>query len=318
MKKPIIVILVLLVSIYTVAAECVIPTNGMAITKNTILCEGTYTLPAGVKLEAKTDIIFDCNGATLRGKGENTGISVSWGGQHTIKNCNIKNYGTGIFMWVSNNNLIRSNNFINNYNVIYFDDADNVRVINNKFYHNTKGIYVYWDSTGIVIERNIVTENFDSGIAVSWDPSETLIRNNKIVGNNKGIEADCPYGHGTDNNYYENNVIKDNEYGIYLCQAYSSTVKGNLIKDNRNGIYVTGGSGNYIYQNNMVNNSIQAFDYGVASWNNNNDGNYWSDYDTPAEGCIDQNSDNICDSPYSNIPPFNRSDNLPHTIAFGT
>ena len=53
--------------------------------------------------------------------------------------------------------------------------------------------------------------------------------------------------------------------------------------------------------NNFLSNSYQAIDEysGLNKWDIGGfrGGNYWDDYDEPADGCIDNDSNNFCDSP---------------------
>jgi len=67
-----------------------------------------------------------------------------------------------------------------------------------------------------------------------------------------------------------------------------------------------------VYHNNFIDNITQGeggFTY--VFWDNDSlcGGNYWTDHDTPAEGCVDVNADGICDSARTSSaggPPFDR------------
>jgi len=85
----------------------------------------------------------------------------------------------------------------------------------------------------------------------------------------------------------DGNTISDNtaainsDMGIYLSQSNSNDVSGNDVESNNNGIYIDGDSFlNSIYQNNMIDNVVQATDImGINYWNLPlpDGGNYWSD-----------------------------------------
>jgi len=81
---------------------CVVPTNGMYIRKDTKLCKGTYNLSSGLDLYASGSgsgvTTLDCDGAILVGSGSGNGIILSGdtGGRPTVKNCILKNWGSGL------------------------------------------------------------------------------------------------------------------------------------------------------------------------------------------------------------------------------
>jgi len=78
-------------------------------------------------------------------------------------------------------------------------------------------------------------------------------------------------------------------------------------------------SNNNIYHNNFINNTQQAFAVCSSSWDNNYPygGNYWNDFNSPAEGAYDNNSDGIVDNPY-NIPGGSNQDKYPLVHPYGS
>lgn len=80
------------------AAECTVPTSGMTITQNTVLCSKIFDLPGGIMIGAD-NIELDCDGAMLRGDmlGE-TGIIVDGRNHVTIKDCFITTYKIGVYI----------------------------------------------------------------------------------------------------------------------------------------------------------------------------------------------------------------------------
>jgi len=93
--------------------------------------------------------------------------------------------------------------------------------------------------------------------------------------------------------------IEGFETGINIS-GENNSIKECNIEDNNMGIFSTGIS-NHIYMNNFINNSQSACDSGVNEWydNDSQKGNYWSDFDSAAEGAMDGNGDGIADSPYN-------------------
>lgn len=80
------------------AAECTVPTEGMTIIQNTVLCSKIFDLPSGIMIGAD-NIELDCDGGMLRGDmlGE-TGIIVDGRNHVTIKDCFITTYKIGVYI----------------------------------------------------------------------------------------------------------------------------------------------------------------------------------------------------------------------------
>lgn len=96
--------------------------------------------------------------------------------------------------------------------------------------------------------------------------------------------------------------------GIIATGSDCNNIVNNHIANNTAGIYMTGSSGlNLIHFNNIVGNTLQAYDEGNNYWNRHYQigGNHWSDYsgtDTFSGPEQDQvGSDGIGDSPYTDI-----------------
>lgn len=117
-------------------------------------------------------------------------------------------------------------------------------------------------------------------------------------------------GSCTSANTVINNTVEDNvEDGISVDATNGGVADGNVVKGNT--IQRSGGVGiriaaddNLIYHNDIIDNDVQARDYGTNHWDNEGEGNYWSDYTGK-----DKNYDGIGDTP-SRIPP-NGVDNYP-------
>ncbi len=155
---------------------------------------------------------------------------------------------------------------------------------------------------------------------------------------------DCSFMLANNNNIIVNNILEDNDYGLIStgCGGIETTAHDHNKIINNTFINNTGGMNLHIfqfadiYQNTFENNSLygigltsrtwinkiylnkflnsNASDSGINnSWNISGQGNYWSNYDTSAEGCSDTNSDLICDGPYNISGSAGSKDYLPTT-----
>lgn len=201
------------------------------------------------------------------------------------------NYNSGVYLYLSswntvNNNTISDNEYIGSGNGIHLRNSDNNEIINNYIIQNQySGIYLHTSSYNL-IDNNYLWRNawqYGGIYFLTWCYNNT-ISNNVVFENYEGI---CLLVNN-ENNTIVNNVIDSNpEHGILL--EISSI-------------------NNIIYNNNIINNNIQADDdTGTNTWDNGypSGGNYWSDYtgvDNNSTATQDvPPSDGIGDTPYTNI-----------------
>lgn len=321
-----------LVMINGVNNSCLVPYGNMIIYNNITLCNGIYVMEGPVYMSGGS--VLDCNGSTLVGNRSMSGIEL---GASEIKNCRITNYSSGIVGWHDSNNLIENNTITNSNTGIMFHDTKYTTVRNNNINSNAHGIRLWWGTYYNTFENNNLTNN-NIGFYFDWIANNNVFRKNILNENTYGFYHD-PQWYGTiyNNAIIENEIRNSSSYGIYLGASVGFTVIGNILAENNNGIQLEKSynntviqntlvensygikmnqcSNNTIYRNNFVNNTYQAY-YPASnnSWDYNGEGNYWSNYDEPAEGCVDSNSDGICDSPYTiyldikdNYPFINRS-----------
>ncbi|MDO8736300.1 MAG: NosD domain-containing protein, partial [Thermoleophilia bacterium] len=97
--------------------------------------------------------------------------------------------------------------------------------------------------------------------------------------------------------------VKNFGYGINLLSANGNTITDNTLQGNKYGVYLSNSGSNVIYRNNFVDNITSAF---VSSGGGNafdqpdpDGGNYWSSYDTPEEGCLNDDGDGYCDAAFA-------------------
>jgi mannan endo-1,4-beta-mannosidase len=289
--------------------------DGMEINKTTLVCLGAYYLPNGIRIRMSGKTL-DCNGATIIGnKSVNSygiyTVDSTASNFNTIKNCNVTGFMHGFESWDTFGNSFINNSAYNNSDAgFYMRDTESTTIKNNKLSNNYAGIEFYWYGQNHIIESNVLDGNL-YGIYIASGPSSSIIAGNTINDSYIGISI---YSNHLDrpnhDNNYTNNTVMNSTYGFYTYVSFNNLFKGNLIKNNSIGMYFDG-ENNTIYHNNIINNSIQAQSIKNNSWSYNNEGNYWSNYDSPSEGCNDSNNDSICDSPY--IISANNIDYYPFT-----
>jgi parallel beta-helix repeat protein len=153
------------------------------------------------------------------------------------------------------------------------DKSNNNTITNNNVLGNQYGFQLS-GSNNNTLSNNTISGGF-KGTLLLASSNNAIINNTINLNDYFGIEL----GYYSSNNTILNNTISNNEYGIYLYY-YSNN--------------------NKILHNNFVDNPIQAYDGGTNTWHGGYPvgGNYWSDFDTQKEGCVDTNFDNVCDHIY--------------------
>jgi len=243
----------------------------------------------------RDNIVIDGAGYILQGNGSGvgilgiTGVSLDYRSNVTIKNIQIKNFFSGIWLRDSSNNTISGNKIIENHFGISISGSFNV-ISGNTITNNNSSISLDYHSAYNVISGNTITNSNDFTIALS----------------------------GSSNNIISGNTITDNNgYCIYLSGSSGNTISGNNITNSEySGIHLEDSFNNMIFHNNLIKNQNQIrLYYSNVTWDDGypSGGNYWSDY-TGVDEYSDVNqdepgSDGIGDTPY--IIDANNKDNYP-------
>jgi parallel beta-helix repeat protein len=186
-------------------------------------------------------------------------------------------------------NVTYSGNNDRSYDGSAFSDSSNVTITNNvESASYTQGVIFIERSRNFTVSGNIVQGGISYAIWFRTSNS-SVISNNRVTGG--GV-----------------NGYSNFDQGIVLESSNNNQVFENNVTLEAIGIRVSSSTGNRVYHDNLVNNTIQAEDDrpGQNSWDNGypSGGNYWSDY-KGVDNCsgpqqnICPSSDGIGDTPYT-------------------
>jgi parallel beta-helix repeat protein len=227
----------------------------------------TYTFTGNIYdsiVVERSSIIIDGNGYTLQGSGSGIGISLTNINYSTITNTNIKNFGCGIRLDTSFDNLVTDNSIA---------------------YCVRQGVLLLYACFNYICENDVTNTGpgpgvRSVGVSLTYSSNNNTIVDNNISDNTAygiGLEYSCSY------NIIAENMIANNGCGMRVY--YSSENK--IYHNNFN---------NTSQLNHAVPN-YNVWDDGYPSG-----GNYWSDYSgTDSYRGPSQNetgSDGIGDTPY--------------------
>jgi parallel beta-helix repeat protein len=175
---------------------------------------------------------------------------------------------------------------------ILINGTTGVTIVENKIVFNALGIDVE-NSANTTIENNIINGfGLDNiGIMVAYSSGCSVVNNTITNAVYDGIRLWFSSG-----NLIHQNLIKNNDYGIFFHEANLNTISENTISESGGpGIYIESSSTNEILHNSFMDNYDQAmiYDNSVNTWDNGCEGNYWSYYNG-----TDSNGDGIGDIPF--------------------
>jgi len=242
----------------------------------------------GITLENASDSIIISN---IVCSNNFFGVCKESGSNNTISDNIISNnseagiFGDFFFDLISNNNI----SFNQDCGIDYGWGLSHTNIVNNTIRNNNCGISAMQATINKNSHSNISHNNIihnRKGIRLNYC-NNTNITSNLINSNEIGIELDRSH-----NNSIIGNIVSSNDNGITLAGSCYNRIFGNNISNNHHGIEIQiwfcidpyykiiHATGNKIYHNNFINNTVQASDKDVNFWDNGliDGGNYWSDH----------------------------------------
>jgi len=293
--------------------------SGNNFLNNTILNTGTAFLLDGSSNNSLTNNTVDA--CTSGFVSLNPGIKLQNATGNTLTNNSVSNCGAGILLTGSGSNTMTGNTMSANdmnFNVSGAADADYYNTIDTSNLVDSKPIYYLVGQIGAVVDASTNAGTLfcidcdqltATGLSITNNLVGIYLRNttNSVLSGNTVTNS----GEGITVEFCSDNVLKGNQSsnntwaGIALRNSTGNRVVGNFASANGStnfgyGLDVSSSSGNMVY-NNEFDNVRQANDAGGGNSYNLSSptgGNHWADYDTPAEGCNDGDSDGFCDAPY--------------------
>jgi parallel beta-helix repeat protein len=195
---------------------------------------------------------------------------------------------------------------------VYGAYGDEIHIIIKNFTIQNAGgsgfdcIHLSYVTTGEISNNKVMIRQSGEGFSIT-NCNTLNIHNNIIMDTVIGDSVTGIYLISSLQNIIENNIIQNLQKGIQFASVSNNNqVINNTIRDNTvYGAYIVQSSSNIFTCNDFTANNQNAQDASSNTWDENNQGNYWDDYNN-----YDNNSDGIGDTPYS-IPGGNNVDHYP-------
>ena len=209
-----------------------------------------------------------------------------------VKGLNFTGNGQALLLAFTSNSTIENLKASNNNYGVQLCSSSYITIANCTITNNiVDGVTVDHSSLNNTVASNVIAGS-QQGIRVVHSCKNNTISMNNITDNDKGVWI---YSHCNDN-VITKNLIVSNRIGISLQRSSPSKIVGNTITNNHQGLFLAT-SGNLIFHNNFVSNTVQVETSNFSSiWDlgYSNGGNYWTDYEGK-----DANGDDLGDVPYT-------------------
>ncbi|MEK6954322.1 MAG: LamG-like jellyroll fold domain-containing protein [Candidatus Micrarchaeota archaeon] len=230
------------------AISCTVPTAGLVVSTDTVLCPGTFILPFGINITA-SNIKVICHNTVLQRQelsDPSSAIYIHPGLSNIlVYGCEFKDFSSGIYASGAgsgqNNIRILDNKMSNVAQGVYFRNADNIEVGYNIVGAFAVGFGFYntrdstWSSALNIHDNSIAVSGSGAGINVEFTGS-SYIERNTIAGGDYGINL-----YMSSENFVRRNSVdytRSGGSGLSLIGASSyNIIEANNFRHNNYGIY---------------------------------------------------------------------------------
>ena len=249
------------------AAECggAVQCNcGDTVTSNYTMLYNLNNCPGNGLVIGANGITLDCNGYLIDGiiQSETSGIYINNRNKITIKNCNIREFYYGIFLYSSSNNqLTNITTNSNNYGIaLSYLSSNNIFKTITANSNTFLGIYLGPSSNNNQLTNITASNNAPYGIWLSSSSNNQLM-NIIANGNSAGI-----LGSSSNNNQLTNIIANSNYEGIRFDYSSNNTILNSTLSENTNfDFYII--VSNDAHCNNRLINVIGSDNKAVAYYN---------------------------------------------------
>lgn len=253
----------------------------------------------GIQLQFSHNNVIEDNVITDNYYGLTTSAS---NGEVIDDNSFSSNNITGISIVDSFNETLHNNTLVNNeYGIQLIASSNNILTENNISLNNNYGIYLF-NSNNSRFSSNELSSNKDSGIWLSQSAGNLFEHNDVHLNARFGVYL----SNSTANIISSNDISENEQFGLRCDYSDLNEISGNTFSENLvRGTILFYSNNSMIVHNNFVNNTQPLASVNSTSlFDNDMEGNYWSDYNG-----TDENQDGIGDLPYI-VDPDNQ-DNYP-------
>jgi parallel beta-helix repeat protein len=153
------------------------------------------------------DVTIDFAGYTLTGDGSGIGVNISDHSNVVVKNANIVNFNTGIYVDPATGIVINSTNVSNSGTGIYFSEINRSSILNSYFLSNTVGIN-FSNSHNNNLTEIQVNNSSNTGLYFS-DSDDNNVVTSFIGDNTVGFNLTSSSNNSIVNNYFDNTLDAD-------------------------------------------------------------------------------------------------------------
>lgn len=253
----------------------------------------------GIRLQFSHNNVIEDNVITDNHYGLTTSAS---NGEVIDDNSFSSNNVTGISIVDSFNETLHNNMLVNNeYGIQLIASSNNRLTENNITLNNNYGIYLF-NSNNSRFSSNELSSNKDSGIWLSQSAGNLFEHNDVHLNARFGVYL----SNSTANIISRNDISENEQFGLRCDYSDLNEILGNIFYKNLiRGTILFYSNNSMIFHNNFVNNTQSLASVNSKSlFDNDMEGNYWSDYNG-----TDENQDGIGDLPY--IVDLDNQDNYP-------